>query len=145
MAETTKEFFSEIRAEFKEIGSKVNKVFDELVKGKSKGEFQVRVDVFTTATECVWELDLPGFDKTAVKVQLRDENLVISGSRQRQAEASEVKFAAEERKFGSFERIFSIPAGADASQVKAKFENGVLRVTMPYQQAATGDNAIHVD
>jgi HSP20 family protein len=145
MADSTKEFFSELKSEFKDLGAKVNHIFDDLVKGKSKGEIQVRADVFQNATEFIWELDLPGFDKALVKAQLRDENLVVSGSRTRPDSGTDIKFFNEERKFGSFERLFQIPEGADQSRIQAKFENGILRITMPRTSTGSEKQNISID
>jgi HSP20 family protein len=126
-----KEFFSDIKNEFKEIGSKVNRMFDEFVRGRegSKG-YAITADVWETREEMVFELDVPGFSKADFSVQIRDNALVVSGSRNRST-GSEISYHLRERSFGEFERTFAIPASVDQGRIKAKYENGVLRVSLP--------------
>lgn len=125
-----KEFFTEIKNEFKEIGSKVNKMFDELVRGKDGGKAYIpATDIWETKEELVYELDLPGCVKTDFKVQVRDNSLVVSGQRIRTTEA-DVNYHQRERGFGEFERTFPIPGNIDQSRIKAKYDGGVLRLTL---------------
>lgn len=125
-----KEFFSEIKNEFKEIGTKVNKMFDELVRGKDGGKSYIpATDVWETKEEMVFELDLPGCSKSDFNVQIRDNALVIKGQRTRVTDPA-VNYVERERGFGEFERFFPIPGNVDQSRIKAKYDNGVLRVTL---------------
>jgi HSP20 family protein len=125
-----KEFFSEVKNEFKEIGAKVTKIFDDMVRGKEGARSYVpATDVWETKEALVYELDLPGCAKSDFSVQLRDNCLVIKGLRNRSTEAN-VSYLQRERGFGEFERIFPIPANIVQSGIKAKYENGVLRLTL---------------
>lgn len=122
----------------KDIGSKVNRMFGDLVKGRdAEGEVTVRVDVYETKEAMVFELDLPGFEKADVKVQIREDNLVIQGKRKRSADIDNVYFHTRERKFGSFQREFPLTPGANPENIRAKFENGVLYVTIPLPDSGT--------
>jgi HSP20 family protein len=126
-----KEFFTEIKNEFKEIGSKVNKMFDELVRGKDGGKSYIpAVDVWETKEELVYELDLPGCSKSDFNVQVRDNSLVIKGQRTRTT-AGDVNYHLRERGFGEFERTFPIPGNIDQNRIRAKYDGGVLRLTLP--------------
>jgi HSP20 family protein len=125
-----KEFFTEIKNEFKEIGSKVNKIFDDLVRSKDSGRSYIpATDVWETKDEMVFELDLPGCSKTDFKVQVKDNALVINGVRNRAVDV-EANSLQRERGFGEFERSFPIPGNVDQNRIKAKYDNGVLRVTL---------------
>lgn len=125
-----KEFFTEIKNEFKEIGSKVNKMFDELVRGKDGGKtYSPATDVWETKEELIYELDLPGCSKSDFNVQLRDNCLVVKGQRTRTTDAN-VTYHLRERGFGEFERTFPIPGNIDQNRIKAKYDGGVLRLTL---------------
>lgn len=140
-----KEFFTEIKNEFKEIGTKVNKMFDELVRGKDGGKSYVpATDIWETKEELVFELDLPGCVKSDFLVQVRDSSLVIKGQRTRVIEPS-MNFSQRERGFGEFERIFPIPGNIDQSRIKAKFEGGVLRLTMPKEAVEIEATQVNVE
>jgi HSP20 family protein len=145
MAESQKEFFSEIKNEFKDLGSKVNKLFDEIVRGKeSATEYKVSVDVYEIGNKVVFALDLPGFAKSDVNVQIRDNQLIVKGSRTRPSDG-EYFFHSRERIFGSFERSFIVPAGVDTSTVKAKYDNGVLSITLQKESVVTEGEEVSID
>lgn len=140
-----KEFFTEVKNEFKEIGSKVNKMFDELMRGKDGGKSYVPAsDVYETKEELVYELDLPGCNKSDFKVQIRDNSLVIKGQRIRQTDAN-VTFHQRERGFGEFERTFAIPAHIDQNRIRAKYEDGVLRVSLPKEATEIEATTVNID
>ena len=127
----SQDFFSEIKSEVKDLGSKMNKLFDEVVRGKgSASGMEVASDMYETTTSFVYEVDIPGLDKTQVAVQIRDNALVIRGERVRENEEN-VIYHMRERAFGEFERSFPLPKGIEEEKVKAKFINGILRVTLP--------------
>lgn len=140
-----KEFFTEVKNEFKEIGSKVNKMFDELMRGKDGGKsYMPATDVYETKEELVYELDLPGCNKSDFKVQIRDNSLVIKGQRVRQTDAN-VTFHQRERGFGEFERTFAIPATIDQNRIRAKYEDGVLRVSLPKEATEVEATTVNID
>lgn len=137
----TQDFFSEIKSEVKDLGSKMNKLFDEVVRGKGEvGEYPVSADVYETAQEFVFLLDLPGFSKTNVSVQIRDNQLVVKGSRER-ADGDDIKHHVKERVFGKFERSITIPNGVVQDNVKAKFEEGVLSITLQKESIEVKEEA----
>ena len=131
MSTTKNEFFKDIKEEFKELGSKVNKMFDEFVSNDEGGDFKLLVDVFETNDSFVFQTDLPGMQKEDVKLQIRDNQLTISGERLRSSGLGTTEFHKKERKFGTFRRSFSLPEGLDLQGIKAKFELGILTITFP--------------
>lgn len=82
------------------------------------------------------EVDLPGIDSTKLEVTVTEGNqLTVQGERA----APEIAGAAwirQERPFGKFTRVVTLPALVDADKVEAKYENGVLRLRMPKHEAA---------
>jgi HSP20 family protein len=140
-----KEFFTEIKNEFKEIGSKVNKMFDELVHGKDvRRGFTPAADVWETKEEMVYELDIPGCQRSDFSVQVRDNTLVIRGQRTRNV-TGDLTVHMKERHFGEFERTFIVPGNVDQNAIKAKYDNGVLRVTMPKESVEANSTEVNVD
>ena len=130
----SQDFFSEIKSEVKDLGSKMNKLFDEVVRGKGDSNgIEVPSDMYETPSSFVYEVDIPGLDKTQVAVQIRDNALVVRGERVRDHDEN-VIYHMRERAHGEFERSFPLPKGIEENSVKAKFENGILRVTLPKEQ-----------
>ncbi len=76
----------------------------------------------------VIQADLPGLRREDVKVELKDDELSISGERRSAREHEEGGFYRSERSYGSFRRTVPLPEGAKADTASATFENGVLRV-----------------
>ena len=147
MKENNKDFFEEIKKEFKDIGGKVNRMFEEMVKGKKNDKaFELSADVFESVDGLVFEIDLPGFQKKDVIVQMRENNLIVRGERSRAEAAETLKFHLNERSFGPFERSFSLPEGIEPTGIKAKFDNGVLRVIVPVQdKVVTTEKTVSIE
>jgi HSP20 family protein len=75
--------------------------------------------------------ETPGMAEKTIEVKITRGNLTIKGQKQEEIEEKKKDYYLQERKFGSFERSFSIPEGVDTDKIEASFKNGVLRVTLP--------------
>jgi HSP20 family protein len=89
-------------------------------------------DGITVSTE------LPGLTSDDVKVTVDDGVLSISGEKKREIEEGKAggDYHLVERQYGRFERSFRLPRMVDADKVTAKFENGVLNVSLPKSEKA---------
>jgi len=74
--------------------------------------------------------DIPGLSKDDVKVEVRDNQLCISGERRTESKRNEAGYYRTERSYGSFCRTIALPDGAKPETASARFENGVLKVEM---------------
>jgi HSP20 family protein len=72
---------------------------------------------------------------TRLKSPLNDA-LTLKGERKRSNEVKDYHYS--ETAYGRFERRLALPKGVDADKIAAKFENGVLEISVPLPQAATG-------
>ncbi len=75
-------------------------------------------------------------DEKNIEVKVANGNLTIKGEKQEEKEEKKKDYYLRERKFGSFERSFSIPEGVDTDKIEAAFKNGVLNVTLPKKPEA---------
>ena len=100
--------------------------------GKRSGEWSPAADVTRDDDTLTVKLDLPGIAASDVKVELRDQRLVITGERKEEKLDGTI---VRERIFGNFIRTLSLPAGVDEDDVHATFANGELtvKVTLPPQ------------
>jgi HSP20 family protein len=89
------------------------------------------LEVFERDGQLVVRADVPGLNKDQVKVEVVDNQLVISGERNRENEERGEGFYRSERSYGSFCRTVALPVGVNADQAVASFNNGVLEITMP--------------
>lgn len=94
------------------------------------------VDIYETDENIVLKAELPGVDKKEVSVEVKDNTLILKGERKREKEVKEENYHRVERSFGTFMRSFSLPVSVKQDQVKAKFKDGVLEVTLPKAEEA---------
>jgi HSP20 family protein len=89
------------------------------------------VDVVESEKAYEITADMPGMAEKNIEVKIANGNLTIKGEKQEEKEENKKDYYLHERKFGSFERCFSIPEGVDTDKIEAVFKNGVLTVTLP--------------
>jgi HSP20 family protein len=66
-----------------------------------------------------------------VAIEVQDNVLTISGSREAEHERTEKGWYRLERSYGSFSRSLTLPEGVDADKVEASFDRGVLEIHVP--------------
>jgi HSP20 family protein len=92
-----------------------------------------------TESEKGYELiaELPGIDEKDVEVNLANEILTVRGKRESRREEKDEKRRRylSELSYGTFERAFRVPDDVDQSKIDAKFDKGVLTVTLPKSPA----------
>lgn len=94
------------------------------------------VDV--TENEQGYELaaELPGMDEKDIEVNVANDGLTIRGEKKEETDDKQKGAHVSERRYGAFERYFSLPDGVDVSKISATFKNGVLKITMPKTEEA---------
>lgn len=101
------------------------------------GQFMVPdVDVRDTGSALLIEAELPGVSEKELSVTFADGVLRIKGEKKSQREEKKDNYYLSERSFGSFERSLALPESADDSRIEARFEKGVLHVTVPKKAEA---------
>jgi HSP20 family protein len=78
--------------------------------------------------------ELPGLSPNDVKVEVTNDVLVIQGERKVQHEEKDGGVERTERQYGLFYRSIPLPEGADVEHANARFQNGMLEVTVPVPQ-----------
>ncbi|HOB35417.1 MAG: Hsp20/alpha crystallin family protein [Firmicutes bacterium] len=94
------------------------------------GLSSIKADIYEKDGKLIIEAELPGFDKDEVKVHVSDNQLTISAERRQAKEEKSENYIRRERSFNHACRTFIIE-DLDPDKIEAKFENGVLRLTMP--------------
>jgi len=83
------------------------------------------------------ELAAPGFEKTDFNIELDHDLLTISSEKKVENETKEgQQFARREFSYQSFSRSFSLPNTADSEKINAKYDNGILKVSIPKKEEA---------
>lgn len=86
----------------------------------------MKTDVRETENSYELDIDLPGFKKDEISIELKDGCLNISA-----AKGQAGKYIRQERYAGSCSRSFYVGTDIDPTQVTAKFENGILCISVP--------------
>ena len=94
-------------------------------------EWAPRIEVVEKDNRLVTRVDLPGMKKEDVKVEVTEGQLIISGTRKRETEETKDQYYRSEREFGSFYRMVPLPEFVGIDDVKAKYVDGVLEVSVP--------------
>jgi len=71
---------------------------------------------------------LPGLDKRDVKLEIKDNCLMISSEKQYEKEDNDKEWIRKEFGYASFQRMFQLPESADHDKVQAEMKNGILSV-----------------
>lgn len=90
------------------------------------------IDVYETSDNIFVEAELPGIDREMVRITVTDGELIVEGIKSRDADEGEkVKYLCIERSFGKFRRTVDVPKASDRLNVKARYEEGILIITIP--------------
>ena len=89
------------------------------------------VDIYEEENGVTLKADLPGIDKNDISIDVKDGALTLSGERYVENETEEKNFYRRERTYGKFQRVFTLPEGVNADDIKADFKDGVLKVHIP--------------
>ena len=84
------------------------------------------------------EVDLPGVNKKDIEISVNEGVLTISGERKLERKEEKENYTRIESFFGRFERSFKLPSDADSENIEAKFENGVLKLSIPRRKKPEG-------
>ena len=87
-------------------------------------------DIRETENEYLISAELPGIDKKDIKLDYKNNYLVISAKRNEEHDDKKDNYIRKERSYGEFSRSFYFD-NISEDKINAKFENGVLKITLP--------------
>lgn len=119
-------------------GGELDRWFARAVGAPSLSGWSPAVDVEENENAFVVTAELAGLSEDDVELSLENGVLSISGEKREEREEGNKEAGRHiyERRYGRFERNFSLPRTVDADKVDATFKNGVLTVTLPKTAAA---------
>jgi HSP20 family protein len=94
------------------------------------------VNVYGKGDQIVVEAEIPGMKKNEIEVSVENHTLTLSGERKEDAEIKQRDYFRHERSGESFCRSITLPTTVDAEKIDAKYENGVLTLSIPKTQEA---------
>lgn len=118
----------------------MNRLFDDVLRGAPSAVGQggrtglmlaPAMDVTETDKELRVTAELPGVSEKDIDISLNDDLLTLRAEKKQERTEEREGMHITERSFGTFQRSLRLPYQVNADQVQARFENGVLRITMP--------------
>lgn len=93
-------------------------------------------DVLETESEIQVKVDLPGHDPKSIQVKLEGDTLTIQSERTEAKREEKGGYLRAERRHGVYARSFVLPNLVDGQRCEARFENGVLSISVPKREEA---------
>ena len=109
------------------------------VKAPDGQALEIRVDVKESNTDYTVHAELPGVAKSDIQVEIEGNRVSVTGEVKRETEKKEgERVLRSERYYGSVARSFALSHEIDEPAAQAKFNNGVLTLTLPKKTAPSG-------
>lgn len=136
---------------FQALRSEIDQIFDDFGNGfwnwpfrslarlerdLSKSVSVPAVDVAEGDKAYELTAELPGLDEKNIDIKVANGGLTIKGEKREETEQKKKDYYVSERRYGTFERYFTLPDGVNADKIEATFKNGVLKVTLPKTEEA---------
>ncbi|HEX6434158.1 MAG TPA: Hsp20/alpha crystallin family protein [Gemmatimonadales bacterium] len=123
---------------------RLNRILDEAFSGLPFAEQEnvitstwfAPTDVSEDESSLQITMELPGVDPNDVRLSLENNILTIRGEKKHETQESTERVHRSERTYGMFERTFVLPNSVDPDKIEARYENGVLFVTIPKAERA---------
>jgi HSP20 family protein len=124
--------------DFERLEEQVRRWADTLLEFAEPGvSFRPAADFYETSQGLVLRLEVAGVAKEDLSLTLAGQELVIRGRRRPPAKEGINRFFHLEIGFGAFERTFKLPIPIDHQEVRAKYQDGILEISLPRLQPQT--------
>lgn len=125
-----------------------DRIFDTMLEefdDITSSYYPMKVDIKEKDKEYILEAELPGANKDNICLEIKDDILTISVERKEELNEERENYIRRERRYGSFKRSFYVD-DVEQDKIKAKFENGILRVRLPKKEGTSSkENRIPID
>jgi HSP20 family protein len=136
--------------------SEMNRLFGEMFRGPARrqgtGQEQQQltgwapaIDVIQRDEDLVVRAEIPGARPEDVDITVQNGVLTISGKLEEEREEERQGYLVRERRSGTFRRSLQLPQDVDEDQISARFENGILEITIPGAAAGREPKRIQVE
>jgi HSP20 family protein len=123
--------FDELRSMHNEMDRLFERFFGLEIPRRDASVWMPSIESFVKDGKLVVRAEIPGVDPKDLDVSVTEHELIIKGERKHEKETKEENYAYREIAYGSFERHLPLPEGIKVDELKAKFMNGILEITVP--------------
>lgn len=128
------------------IGRWIDELFREFEPSIFGFESFGRTDIYEKDGKLIYETELPGVKKEDIDIRVEEGRLIITGEIKRAEEIAEENYYRMGRRYGRFQRVFPLPEEIDdPRKIQAKFEDGILRITVPLKRPLREERAIEIE
>ena len=119
----------------REMDRLVGAVWPEIENGIS---WPMPTEIVETNDELRFEVEMPGFREEDIDVTIENNVLTISGEKKQEHEEGREgsEYRMVERRYGRFQRSFTVPPTVRGEETQASYENGVLKIRLPKSEEA---------
>ncbi len=113
--------------------------------GKRSETYVPAVEVTDEEKAFFISMDIPGLRKEDLEIEVKDNQLIISGERKFTQTSEKNNILRSEKRYGKFSRVFTLPKNVNADAIEARFENGVLEIALPKEEKAQSKKIVISD
>jgi HSP20 family protein len=121
--------FSDVMPEMLNLQREMNRLFSDV--GRKSPQDYPAVNIWEKDSTAVVTAELPGINPEKMDISISGDTLTISGTAQKENFAEGQTHVRQERGLGSFKRNIQLPFQVDVQAVEARYEKGILTVTLP--------------
>ena len=123
----------------------IDQFFTDSVARTGGSSFVPKVDVAESEKSYEVHVAAPGMSKDDFKIEFNEGYLTVSGERKFTNESKEKNFHSIETQYGSFVRSFNLPENVDSEKINARYNNGILELTIPKDEKKALKQTIKVN
>lgn len=101
---------------------------------------QMLTDIVDNGNAYVYEIELPGFAKQDIKVDLKDGNLIVTADKSEEDQVINKEYVRRERPRNQCSRKYYVGDSVTKADIKARYEDGVLYITIPKKDDTKKDD-----
>ena len=117
--------------------------FDNFFLPAVKRNNEMKCDIYEQDNKYHIEMDVPGYDKKDINIEVKDGYLTVSASKEQEEKDEKKNYIRRERVYGSFSRSFAL-GDVDIENIDAKFDKGLLTITIPKQEVVENKKKIEI-
>ncbi len=117
--------------------------FDDFAPMPKMPRMDMKCDIYEKKGNVHIELEVPGFDKNDIKLDVDDGILTIEATKNEEKEDEEKNYYRKERVYGSIRRQFNV-GNIDESKIDAKFDKGLLKISFPKEEKKESKKFIEI-
>jgi HSP20 family protein len=130
------QFYSQSWKEMNRLLNEMTAIFENPFAGKqhrhgTKNEEFPLVNLYASPDTVILKAELPGMNADDINIQILEDSISIQGERKILNAEKEAVYHRQERPCGKFSRAFKLPFAVENEKVEAKYENGILEITLP--------------